>query len=201
MAKQVNSNGSNGHNGSDDRVYTIPDVLETSKGTKIRLIGLNPARLEKLQKAGKMPDVPYREIPNDLGDSQKEYLSENDLQNDEERAAWAEYKEKVNIVETKRSENVLKYVFTDGFEPLDMSDMEEWKRLEVEEYGLELPESPVQLKMDYINAKVIGTADDLGNIMAGVLERTGVPAEMLGEIRDSFRGTVRQSTPVETTEE
>jgi len=177
--------------------YSTPDVLITSKGAKVRLIGLNPARLERLQTAGKMPDVPYREIPNDLGAPQKENLSANDLQDDDERARWAVYLEECKVIEDKRNENVMKYIFTDGFD-VDTSEIEEWAIEEVEEYGLEVSEKRIQRRMDFINAKVLGTAMDLGNIMAGVLERTGLPANMLDEVRDSFRGNIRQNTLTET---
>lgn len=178
--------------------YSTPDVITTSKGAKVRLIGLNPARLDRLQSAGKEPDVPYREIPNDLGGPpQKEKLTANDLQDDNERAKWAEYQAALQEVEDKRNTNVMKYIFTDGFE-VDDSEIGLWEQEEVEEYGLEISESRIQKRMDFINAKVLGTAVDLGNIMAGVLERTGLPADMLDEVRDSFRGNVRQNTLTET---
>lgn len=177
--------------------YTIPDVLTTSKGASVKLIGLNPARLTRLQTAGKMPDVPYREIPNDLGVPQRENLSANDLQDDDERARWAAYLEECNVIEEKRNENVMKYIFTEGFD-VDLTDIDEWAREEVEEYGLEVSEKRIQRRMDFINARVLGTAEDLGNIMAGVLERTGVPADMLDEVRNSFRGTLRQNTLTQT---
>lgn len=188
-------------NGQENgREYSIPDILVTSKGAKVRLIGLNPARLERLQSAGKMPDKPFREMENDLGSSQKEYLSEKDLQDDHEQAQWTEYQEKLKLIDDKRNENVMKYIFSEGFD-VDDSQIDEWAKEEVDEYGLEVSESRIQRRVDFINAKVIGTADDLGNIMAGVLERTGLPADMLDEVRDSFRGNIRQSTPEETTPE
>lgn len=201
METQLN-NGNGNSNGyhEEENNYIFPNPLITSKGAKVRLIGLNPGRLQKLQTAGKMPEKPFRLIENDLGDPQKELLSANDLQNDEERQKWAEYQEKLAEVENKRNENVMKYVFNDGIE-VDTSDIEEWKRQEEEEWGLEVASSPVQLRLDYINARIIGNADDLGNIMAGVMERTGVPADMLDEVKNSFRGTVRQSTAPEATPE
>lgn len=178
--------------------YSTPDVITTSKGAKVRLIGLNPARLARLRTAGKEPDVPYREIPNDLGGPpQKEKLSANDLLDDDERARWAKYVEDLAEVEEKRNTNVMKYIFTDGFE-IDDSEIEQWEKEEVEEYGLEIAESRIQKRMDFINAKVLGTAIDLGDIMAGVLERTGLPANMLDEVRNSFRGNVRQNTLTES---
>lgn len=192
---QVAGNANSSENG-----YTVPDVITTSKNVQVRLIGVNPARLERLQTAGKMPDRPFRLIPNDIGEPQKEYLSADDLQTDEEKAQWAEYEEKKQEIEKKRNENVMKYIFTEGFE-VDTADIEQWEREEVEEYGLELSESRIQRRMDFINAKVLGTAADLGDIMAGVLERTGLPADMLDEVRNSFRGNVRQNTPAEAAPE
>lgn len=205
MAKQAVNGFRPGHEPETEtdnpNGYSTPDILTTSKGAKVRLIGLNPARLERLQSAGKMPDVPYREIPNDLGGPpQKENLSANDLLNDEERKQWADYLIACQAVEDKRNTNVMKYIFTDGFE-IDDSEIGEWEQEEVEEYGLEISDSRIQKRMDFINAKVLGTAADLGDIMAGVLERTGLPANMLDEVRDSFRGTVRQNTLTENPSE
>lgn len=201
MAKQAVNGFRPGHEPVTDdenpNGYSTPDILVTSKGAKVKLIGLNPARLERLQTAGKNPDVPYREIPNDLGGPpQKENLSANDLQNDEERQQWADYLAELQQVEDKRNTNVMKYIFTDGFE-VDESEIGLWEKEEVEEYGLEISDSRIQKRMDFINARVLGTAADLGDIMAGVLERTGLPADMLDEVRNSFRGNVRKNTLTE----
>lgn len=203
MAKQSVNGFRPGHEpkskdeNENENGYSTPDVFTTSKGAKVRLIGLNPARLDRLQAAGKMPDVPYREIPNDLGAPQKENLSADDLQDDDERARWAAYLKECQLVEDKRNENVMKYIFTDGFE-VDESQIAEWEQEEIEEYGLDISPRRIQKRMDFINAKVLGTAMDLGNIMAGVLERTGLPADMLDEVRNSFRGNIRQNTLTET---
>lgn len=191
MATQPNNGHVESMNG-----YSTSDLYTTSKGASVRFIGLNPARLDQLQSAGKAPAKPVREIPNDLGAPQKEELSEKDLQTDEERAAWADYKQEMAKLENKRNENVMKYVFNDGF-AVDDSEIEEWKRQEEEEYGI-IPEgTPLKIRMDFINARVIGNSEDLANIMAGVLERTGVPADKLDEVKDTFRGTVRQNTAPE----
>lgn len=202
MAKQQNTNGNgNGnHESLGESLYSTPDVYTTSKGATVRFIGLNPQRLGKLQTAGKEPEVPYREYETDFGDKQKEPLSENDLQNDEERTKWAEYIAKRDALKNKRDENIFKYVFNDGF-AVNEDEIEDWKRQEEEEWGLELSNSPIQLRIDFINAKVVGNAQDLAEIMAGVLERTGVPAESLDEVRNSFRSNLRRSTTPETAEE
>lgn len=199
METQKNMNG-NGNHVASNNGYSTPEFYTTSKGATIRFIGLNPQRLEKLQNAGKLPDVPYREYETEFGGKQKDPLSENDLQNDEERAKWAEYVAKRDAVFAKRNENVFKYVFNDGF-AVDEKEIELWKSQEEEEWGLEISSSPIQQRIDFINAKVVGNTEDLGNIMAGVLERTGVPAEALDEVRNSFRGNLQRNATSENSQE
>lgn len=197
MVRQPNTghvNGVNGHN------YSTPDIYITSKGKKVRLIGLNPARLEKLQNAGNMPPVPFRLLETDFGESQKEELTADSLMNDEERKQWQEYIEKRNAIETKRSENVMKYVFHDGI-AIDDEIIDEWKVEQEEVWGLEVPNNRIDLKVDYINAEIIGNSEDLGEIMAGVMERTGVSAEALDEVRATFRSDLRRNTAGETASE
>jgi hypothetical protein len=199
VAKQINSNGHN----KPDSFYSTPDIFTTSTGVQVRFIGLNQQRLELLRNAGKLPDVPTREIPNDLGAPQREKLSADDLVTDEEKAAWAEYEEKKSAVERRRDENVMKYTFTAGFEVLDLTEekLEKWKLNEEEDWGIEIPTGDSNVLLQYINAKVIGNNDDYAEIMAGIMERTGVPADMLDELRNSFRNQVRRSTPAEVNEE
>lgn len=197
MAKQSN----NGHdkNGSD---YVTPDVYTTSTGEKVRFIGLNQQRLETLRNAGKIPPVPQRVMVTDFGGEQKEDLTADDLQNDEEKALWKEYIEKKTAVERKRDENVMKYTFTSGFEVLDLTDekLDEWKQEEEEVWNNEVPGNRVDMLLQYINARVIGNNQDYAEVMAGIMERTGVPAEMLDELRNSFRNQVRRDTTPETAE-
>jgi hypothetical protein len=185
VAKQSN-NGHDKNNG-----YETPDVYMTSKGAKVTFVGLNPVRLEKIQNAGKLPPVPTRSMETAFGEEQKEELTADSLQNDEEKKQWAEYVKERDAILNKRNENVLKYVFFDGIK-IDDSTIDEWKAEQEEVWGIEVPNNRVDLKVDYINSEVIGNPEDLGNIMAGVMERTGVPAEMLDELRASFRGTLRR---------
>lgn len=197
MVKQSNNghvNGVNGHN------YSTPDIYTTSKGKKVKLIGLNPARLEKLQNAGTMPPVPFRLMETELGESQREELTADSLLTDQERKEWKEYIEKRNAIEARRSENVMKYVFHDGIS-IDDEILEEWKTEQEEVWGLEVPNNRIDLKVDFINAEIIGNSEDLGEIMAGVMERTGVSAEALDEVRATFRSDLRRSAAGETAAE
>lgn len=177
------------------------DFYITAKGAKVRFIGVNPTLIDKLNSAGNMPDVPYREIEiSELGEVQKEPLSANDLQTDEEIRQWAEYVEKRDAILQKRNDNFLKAIFFHGVE-IDDSTLDEWKQEQEEVWGLEVPNNRVDLKVDYVNSEVIGNAEDLGNMIAGVLGKSGVPKDQLEEMRATFRGALRGETVSETGEE
>ena len=188
MAKQ----NMNGHDPED--FYT------TAKGVKIRFIGVNPSLIDKLQSAGNLPDVPVREIGvPELGETQKEPLKADDLQDDEETQRWAEYVEKRDAILQRRNENVAKAIFFHGIE-IDDSTLDEWKIEQEEIWGLEVPTNRVDLKVDYINSEIIGNAEDITNIIAGVMYKTGVPKEQLDEMRATFRSTLRRDPDAETIE-
>lgn len=200
MAK-IHVQGVNGKN-KDESQYTTPDVFTTSLGVKVRFIGLNQQRMETLRNAGTMPSVPYREMMTDFGAAQKEPLTADDLQTVEEEEQWREYVEKRDAIEKKRDENVMKYTFTSGFEILGVTDeqIDEWKE-EQAVWGLEVPDNKIDVKFQYINTYVIGNNDDFAEIMAGIMERTGVPGERLDELRSTFRNQVRRDTPREVDED
>lgn len=200
MAKQSNSS----HSKSEyDNPYSTPDVFTTSTGAKVRLIGLNQQRVETLRNAGKMPPKPFRVMVTDFGGEQKEELSESDLQTDEEKEQWRKYKEDMAEIERKRDLNVMRYTFTSGFEVIDLTDekIEEWKWEEENVWENEVPDNKIDTLLGYINSKVIGNNDDYAEIMAGIMERSGVPADALDELRDSFRSQVRRNSTSESNEE
>jgi len=196
--KHTNGNG-NG-NGKENFSYSTPDFFTTSLGVKIRFIGLNQQRLETLRGAGELPEVPYREYVTDFGGKQREPMDGKDFLDDNEKKIWEEYIAKRDKVLDQRDSNVMKYTFTSGFEIIGYTEegLDEWKREQEEVWGLKVPGNRIDVKFQYINSDVIGNNDDFAEIMAGIMERTGVPAENLDELRATFRNQVRRNTPVET---
>jgi len=176
------------------------DFYTTAKNRQVKFIGVNPTLIDKLQNAGTMPEVPYREVGvPELNDMQKEFLSADDLQTDEEKEQWAEYVQKRNSLTEKRSANVAKAILFHGVD-IDDSDIDIWKQEQEEIWGLEVPNNRIDLKVDYINSEIIGNADDIANIMAGVMQKSGVPKEALEEMRATFRGTLRGDSDTEAGE-
>lgn len=184
--------------------YSPEDFYTTAKGARVRFIGVNPTLIDRLNSAGKMPEIPQKEVGvPELGEVQKEPLSPDSIETEEEQKAWDEYTEKRDAVLQKRNDNFLKAIFFHGLD-IDDFTLDEWKTEQEEVWGLDVPSNRVDLKVDYINSEIVGNAEDLGNIIAGVLGKAGVPKNQLEEMRATFRGALGGETtdePGEKSEE
>jgi len=189
----VMSNGhSNGQHKSSQEVIERGETVITSKGVALELSGVSPILIAKLQTVGELPPVPTRAIPLDFGDGEVQYeaLSEDDLQDDEERARWAEYKEKRDSVLADRNNGFMKAIFVKGVK-IDMDRLQQWKD-ELAYFKLEVPEHPLDQKMEYIQTEAVGNTDDIADIITGVLKASGIPEEELRNVRSMFRREVRR---------
>lgn len=179
-------------------------TIFTSKGVALDLIGISPLLIAKLQNAGELPEVPKRKVSLDFAmdgeegenDFQEEELSEDDLQDEDERKRWDAYVAKRDAVLTKRNEGFLKAIFAKGVS-VDMTRLEDWK-MDMEYFELEVPDHPLALKVEYIQTEAIGNTEDMVEVITGVLGESGIPEEDLAEIRASFRDSIRRNTAGET---
>lgn len=167
----------------------------TTRGVKLELLGISPMFIAKLQTGGEIPPTPTRKIATAIADYEEtEELSEDDLQNDEEKKIWKEFEEKRDAVLARRQNNFMKAIFDKGVK-VDLTDIEAWK-LDQEFYGIELPTHPTDLKVEYIQTELIGGMEDILQIITGVLSLTGVPKEEMASVEAMFRGALR-SNPTE----
>ena len=198
----------NGHKMSEDHV-NAPEVenfgkfYQTSTGIGLTLLGVSPMLIAKLHTIGADPEIPTRKMVLDFdtpdGEEpavQEEPLSEDDLQDDEERKRWAEYIKAKNAVDSKRNDAFVKAIFAKGVK-VDLTRLDQWKE-EMEYFGVEIPTHPLDLKVQYIQTEAVGNAQDMVEIITGVLSQSGVQDEDLKEVKSMFQGAVRRSTPGET---
>jgi hypothetical protein len=183
---------------SDQHTNLEAKVITTSKGVKLTLLGISPLLIAKLQGTGVLPPVPTRkyklDFPGPDGEDQyqEDELTEEDLQDDEEKARWKEYSDKRNEILTKRNDGFLKAIFAKGVE-VDLSQLDVWKET-MEYLELEVPDKPLAQKVEYIQTEAIGNTEDMVEIITGVLGQSGIPEEDLAEVRGMFRDSLRPET-------
>lgn len=189
VKKQIHTNG----NGTGEAVEG-EDYIVTSKGVRIDVQAVSEVLLKKTQTSGVMPPVPYRELKaTAFGESQKEELSAEDLQNDEEKKAWAEYTKARDVVQDKRNNDFLKAIFVRGT-VVDEAGIDAWKTEQIEEWGFEIPDKNLDMKLEYIQMELAPSPEDQMKIVLGVLGKSGLPEKELEDMRTMFRGALRKGS-------
>lgn len=183
-----NSNG----NGESESIEGV-DYVITSTGARVDFNSVSPTLIQKTQTAGILPPIPYREVDTAFGEKQKEELTADDLRNDEEKKQWKEYQEETKKVLEKRSTNFIRAIFSKGTK-IDDSKIEEWKREQVEDWGWDVPTSPIDLKVEYIRTELVGHPEDEMLIITGVLGKSGIPEKELEDVRTMFRSSLRRGS-------
>lgn len=187
----------------EGEVVSTGRLFITSKGVALHLVGVSPLLIAKLQSAGELPSVPTRKIMLDFGgdgensnDFQLEELSEKDLQDEAEQKEWAEYVKNRDAVLAKRNDKFLKAIFAKGV-IVDMSRIDAWKE-EMAYFEIAIPDHPLDLKVEYIQTEALSNAQDMVEIITGVLGESGIPEEDLVEVRAMFQRSVRRDSAGET---
>lgn len=176
--------------------HETEDYYTTSTGATVKFLGVSPTFIDKLQNAGTLPEIPVRKYMTEFGEEQTEPMTEEEPKSPEEQAEWDAYVEKRDAILDRRNQNFIRAIFAKGVE-VDESHVEEWKQEQEEIWGLEVPTNKVDLKVEYIQNELVGNAEDIINIITGVLGKTGIPEEAMTEVREMFRSSLRRGAVAE----
>lgn len=165
----------------------------TAMGKTVEFIGVSPFEINEIQQLVELPPVPTRKIETAVpGYSEEEPLSEEDLRDDEERRIWTEYVRQRDAASAKRNELVTNFILLEGIR-FDLDEMEAWKAKR-KRWGLPVPDDEKELHLAYVKTAVIGSVEDVNNIVAGVVSKQGVDEATLKSIQSTFQRTVRRET-------
>ena len=67
----------------------------------------------------------------------------------------------------------------------------EWRELQ-EYFEIKLPENPIALKIHFLRTELLTTTDDINNLMASIMEASGIDRTVLEAAQNSFRRNLRQ---------
>ena len=69
----------------------------------------------------------------------------------------------------------------------------EWRELQ-EYFEIKLPENPIALKIHFLRTELLTTTDDINNLMASIMEASGIDRTVLEAAQNSFRRNLRQES-------
>jgi hypothetical protein len=162
----------------------------TSKGEKIKVHAVPQQIIRGITPKDKKPQRPQIDMTLPKGQIQKRFLKEGD-------PGWEDYQESLDAWEQKRNDlqEAVTYCFALKSykfpEKLEFSqDIQDLSNLGL----LEIPTDPYLKKFMWIRENVLGQHDEY-NIRMIISELSGVPEEVVDEMKSQFRNFLLGKTP------
>ena len=163
----------------------------TSLGVEVEFRPISKEFMLRFNAANPQPPIPTYSIESPVtGTVEHIPLDQRSLREkpeqftDAQHAAWREYAE-------KNSEYIMRFIRFFCLRGIVVNaSMDEWLD---EQRFLNIPvvEGLAEQKFEWITSAVLATEDDYKSVVLGTIEASGVPADLLTQVAESFRGNVQ----------
>lgn len=157
----------------------------SSRGITLNLRLVSRFKIDAVRSSAEVVEPPTY-VMNVVGQDVHYPLDETIAKNKGRMDEWNEYLNKKKIagqVAAKHFSELLVYEGVDVDVPDENSD---WQK-QSERFGIKVPADPVERKMLYVFNELVGTKEDLENLIVQILSVSQVEEEVIQRIRDSFR--------------
>lgn len=164
----------------------------TATGIEIGFRAVSKEMLMRFSAANPQPAPPTYSITTATGIVEQIPLDEKSLTEKpeqftpEQHAEWRAYAEK----QAAFIERFIKFFCLRGIAV--NAQMDEWIA-EQEYLGIPIPENKIEARYSWIVSDVLTTAEDFQAVILGVMESSGVPADLREQVGASFRGEVQRN--------
>ena len=168
-------------------------TFTTAAGREIGIQPVPPLLIEEVrlraQQTVEVPPKPTYQVELPDGSMMTYEHDEQSLTTDEEKAAWKTYQAALTRQSQVAATKVMELFMAKGT-ILEMS-VGEWRELQ-EYFGVQVPENPIAAKIHFLRTELLTTTDDINNLMASIMEASGIDRTVLEAAQNSFRRNLRQ---------
>lgn len=166
----------------------------TANGRAIYLTPVSPLLLQKLNESfdeeWPEPEHPWYDV--EIAGGDKERHLHDDKSAEETGPETVEllngYRDELRERNAEISRRVMRVIFLKGVDYGEITD--DWIA-EQEYMGIKVPDNPVGRRMHFIETEVIGSPNDLANIMTEVMAMGGVGRERIDEVKRMFQSRLQ----------
>jgi len=149
---------------------------------------LRPAIERQMRQEGMPLDPPTRDVRTVAGVVEQHPHTEETLETEEDRQAWADYQAALQELDSRAIEATTRYILLEGIVTDDPS--EEWAERQ-RFFGLDVAEHALERKLQYIQRDVLLTTEDIINATKTILtlsaEGDAALQERVALLEDTFR--------------
>ena len=168
-------------------------VFTTAAGREIGIQPVPPLLIEEVrlraQQTVEVPPKPTYQVEPPAGSKMTYEHDEQSVTTAEEKAAWSKYQAALTRQSQVAATKVMELFMAKGT-AIEMN-VGEWRELQ-EYFGVQVPDNPIAAKIHFLRTELLTTTDDINNLMASIMEASGIDRTVLEAAQNSFRRNLRQ---------
>lgn len=170
---------------------TLPEdkTFCSSKGISISLKPVSQFKIDAVRSSRTAITPPTYTMKLAGGETKDHPLDETIAKNQGRLDEWNDYlaqRREAEAIQTKHFAELLIWEGVDVEVPPEDSD---WQK-NSEHFGMIIPSNPIERKLAYVYNELVGTGEDLGNLISQILSVSQVDQEVVDRIRSHFRSAI-----------
>lgn len=170
---------------------SVDKFFISTTGMKIPLKPISQFKLDAMRTSRKEIPVPTYEADLPGGDKEVLPLDEISAKNQGREEEWKQY---LSNVEAEKNEFGTRFNDMVVYEGVDLdapgagSDWEEKCKM----FGLIIPANPIKRKIFYINNELLGTPEDIGDLVTAIYAASKFAPEVIAKMKATFRSAMEE---------
>lgn len=180
---------------SKENIYT------STKGIDIPLKAISQFKIDAFRASREIPPAPTYEAEVLGGEKETLELDEIAAESQGRMDEWKEYQAALAKERTEFGVNFNRLITYEGVDLDAPGEDSDWEK-SCKALGLKIPNNPVDRKVFYINTELLGTPEDMGQLVTAIFESSKFSPEVIKKMKETFRAAVeRAAHPVLAKEE
>jgi hypothetical protein len=168
-------------------------TYSSSKGVTLVLRPVSQFKIDTLRTSKEELPAPTYEAKVAGGESLNLPLDEESAKNKGRLAEWNAFVEKKKAIEADHAKKFMELMIWEGVD-IAVPDCEsEWQKTS-DYFGIKIPENPIERKLFYIYNELLGTPEDIGELISQIFSVSQIDEGAVTKLRESFRlGVARKA--------
>ena len=166
-------------------------TYSSSKGVTLRLKPVSQFKIDTLRTSKEEIPAPVYEATTVGGDKLNYPLDEEIARNQGRLPEWNAYLEKKKVFDADHAKKFMELMIWEGVD-VDVPDCDsEWQKSS-DYFGIKVPENPIERKLFYVYNELLGTPEDIGELISQIFSVSQIDEEAVAKLRSSFRAGIQR---------
>lgn len=168
-------------------------TFSSSKGVVIELRPVSQFKIDTLRASQEEVPVPIYVAETVAGEKQEFPLDEIIAKNKDRMDEWEAYQARKHAVEADHAKKFMELIIWEGVSVEVPGPDSSWQKTS-EHFGIRIPENEIERKLFYVYNELLGTSQDIGDLISAILSVSQIDEEAVAKLRNSFRSGIQRET-------